>query len=125
MLFIHPLLLLRKKSPGDQSSSLKRVVTMATRSMATCALSDMLALSLVHLVFPKNSPRSVNSAVYDFSLVVNTVSILLTFGDFPIFCSSNQKASCWENDVEMAEKEKPDSGSGENPEAMHTLMSES
>ena len=130
MLFVHPLMRLRKtSSPSNTSSNsrLQRVVTMATTSMATCSLSDMIALSLVHLVFPKNSPRSINSAVYDFSLVVNTVSIILCFEDSPLF-SSYKKAG---KDVELANKpssseaKRNSCDSGENPEVMHTLMSES
>ena len=103
MLFLYPMVHQRWSfSPiiGITSSRLQRVVTMATTSMATCSLSDMIALSLVHLVFPKNSPRSINSAVYDFSLVVNTVSIILCFEDSPLF-SSYKKAG---KDVELANK---------------------
>ena len=132
MLFIHPLMCLRKIAPSNSTSEsrLKRVVSMACKGVAVCALSDMFALALVHLIFPKNFPRSVNSAVYDFSLCVNTVSLLLSFEDSPLVSSNKKTSSCWKksNDVEIAEiseNTKKCSDSGEKPKVIHTLMPES
>ena len=87
-LFVHPLRFymkqsnIKSKSARKTSEKIKKAVKSATISLVVCILSDLLALVLVAVILPPVTPRSITSTVYDFSLVVNIFSILMSFEGF-------------------------------------------
>ena len=101
MLFLYPVMRMKKVSNFESTKlRLKRVLSRATKSMAASSLSDTISLALVILVFQKDLPRSFNSAVYDFSLVINAISIILCFEDLQLFSKLNVNNT--RKDVELA-----------------------
>jgi len=76
-----------KKSSCNESSDSKRVIRamrLSTISMAICVSSDILAIILVAVLVPKDSPRTTISAIYDLSLFVNVISVLFSFDEYKI-----------------------------------------
>ena len=103
LLFLYPVMRMKNTcAPNIESTKfrVKRILSRAAKSMAASSLSDTISIALVILVFQKDLPRSLNSAMYDFSLVINAISIILCFEDLPLFSKSNVKNA--RKDVELA-----------------------
>lgn len=119
-LFVHPLRLHKKNNvtvntPSSDSNGgggesmknrLKRANVLATTSMAICTFSDLFSLVLVAIVLPKTTPRDLSSTIYDLSLAVNILSIMLSYEDYKeimlgAFSSSDDKVTLESSDVEM------------------------
>ena len=103
-LFVHPLRLHKKNSvvvnraSSDVGKRLKRANVLATTSMTICTGSDLFSLVLRAAVLPELVPLDFVNAIYDLSLVVNILSVMLSFEDyrdimFGIFTTSASAAT--------------------------------
>ena len=93
------------RASSDVGKRLKRANVLATTSMTICTGSDLFSLVLRAAVLPELVPLDFVNAIYDLSLVVNILSVMLSFEDYRDImfgiCTTSASAATIGSETEM------------------------